>query len=339
MENPIIELEGLTKLYGCVRAVDDLHLTINKGEIFGLLGPNGAGKTTTILMILGLTEPSAGTALVCGVNATSNPIAVKRRVGYMPDSVGFYDNMTALENLMYIARLNGMPEEEIEKRSRETMEMVGLAGQMDKKASAYSRGMKQRLGLADVLIRDPEVIILDEPTLGIDPSGVKEFLSFIRHLSRQQGLTVLLSSHHLHQVQQVCDRVGIFVEGKLLVEGNIETLSRNLFGEESFTVVIAVRESLPALREAMKELEPHAAVKKINISEKVVEFSCTQDLTPDIVRFFVEKGLHVMGVHKKEYGLDDIYQQYFENNIKKNISDGKSGGLFQRSFFKRSKIQ
>lgn len=339
MENPIIELKGLTKVYGSVKAVDDLHLQIAKGEIFGLLGPNGAGKTTTILMMLGLTEPSAGSALVCGVNATTHPIEVKRRVGYMPDSVGFYDNMTALENLAYIARLNGTPEEEIKKRSRETMEMVGLAGEMDKKASAYSRGMKQRLGLADVLIRNPEVIILDEPTLGIDPSGVKEFLSFIRHLSRQQGLTVLLSSHHLHQVQQVCDRVGIFVEGKLLVQGNIETLSRNLFGEEIFTVVITVKEFLPAGWEPMKELEQHEAIRKINISENTVELSCTEDLTPVIVRFFVEKGLNVMGVHKKEFGLDEIYQRYFENNLKKNNSDGKSGSLFQRSFFKRSKIQ
>lgn len=339
MENPIIELDGLTKFYGSVKAVDDLHLKIGKGEIFGLLGPNGAGKTTTILMMLGLTEPSAGTALICGVNATTNPITVKKKVGYMPDSVGFYDNMTALENLMYIARLNGIPEQEIQIRSRQTMEMVGLADEMDKKPSAYSRGMKQRLGLADVLIRDPEVIILDEPTLGIDPSGVKEFLSFIHHLSRQQGLTVLLSSHHLHQVQQVCDRVGIFVEGKLLVEGNIETLSYNLFGEESFTVVITVKESLPASWEPMKELEQFAAIKKINISEKAVEFSCTEDMTPDIVRLFVEKGLSIMGVHKKEFGLDEIYQRYFENNVKKNISNGKSGGLFQRSLFKRNKTQ
>ena len=339
MENPIIELNGLTKIYGSLKAVDDLHLKIGKGEIFGLLGPNGAGKTTTILMMLGLAEPSAGTALVCGLNATTNPIAVKRKVGYMPDSVGFYDNMTALENLIYIARLNGMTEQQTEVRARQTMEMVGLAGEMDKKAAAYSRGMKQRLGLADVLIREPEVIILDEPTLGIDPSGVKEFLSFIRHLSRQQGLTVILSSHHLHQVQQVCDRVGIFVEGKLLVEGNIETLSRNLFGEESFTVVVTVREPLPALWNLREAVQQFTAIRNINVSDKSVEFSCTEDMTPDIVRFFVENGLNVTGVHKKEFGLDDIYQRYFENNLKKNISDGKSGGLFQRAFFKKSKTQ
>jgi len=339
MENPIIKLDGLTKCYGSMKAVDDLHLEIDKGEIFGLLGPNGAGKTTTILMMLGLTEPSAGTASICGVNATTHPIAVKRKVGYMPDSVGFYDNMTAFENLAYIARLNGIPEDEVQKRSRETLEMVGLGAEMNKKASAYSRGMKQRLGLADVLVREPEVIILDEPTLGIDPSGVKEFLSFIRHLSRQQGLTVLLSSHHLHQVQQVCDRVGIFVEGKMLVQGNIETLARNLFGEETFTVVITIKETLLPSWEPLKELEDISSIHKISVFENSVEFSCTEDLTPELVRFFVGKGMNVMGVQKKEFGLDEIYQQYFENNLKKNISDGKPGNLFQRSFFKRSKPQ
>ncbi len=334
MENAIIELEGLTKCYGSVKAVDNLSLKVNRGEVFGLLGPNGAGKTTTILMMLGLAEPDAGFARVCGVNATSNPIAVKRKVGYMPDSVGFYDGMTGIENLMYIGRLNGIAEHEIESRARRTMETVGLGGEFNKKAAAYSRGMKQRLGLADVLIREPEVIILDEPTLGIDPIGIKEFLSLIHRLSRQQGLTVLLSSHQLHQVQQVCDRVGIFVGGKLLVEGNMETLSRNLFGEESHVVQIALRDVPPAFHaEALLELE---GVKNTTVQDGSIEVSCSEDITPEIVRFLVQKGLNITGVHKKEFGLDEIYHRYFENNQTKHISNGKSAGLFQRSFFKRN---
>ncbi len=336
MENPIIELEGLTKYYGSVKAVDNLYLEIDKGEIFGLLGPNGAGKTTTILMMLGLAEPSAGSARVCGINATNNPIAVKRRVGYMPDNVGFYDGMTAIENLMYIGRLNGIAESEIEARARKTMETVGLSDEMHKKTSAYSRGMKQRLGLADVLIREPEIIILDEPTLGIDPSGVKEFLTLIRQLSRQQGLTVLLSSHHLHQVQQVCDRVGIFVDGRLLVQGNIETLSRNLFGEESYVVSVTVSDTLPASWEPARELLQLDGIKSVEVVENTVELSCREAITPDIVRFFVQKGLNVTGVHNKVFGLDEIYHRYFENNQKKHVSNGKSAGLFQRSLFKRS---
>lgn len=336
MENPIIELEGLTKCYGSVKAVDNLSLKIDPGEIFGLLGPNGAGKTTTILMMLGLTEPDAGNARVCGVNATSNPIAVKRKVGYMPDSVGFYDGMTGIENLMYIGRLNGIAEHEIALRARKTMETVGLGGEMNKKASAYSRGMKQRLGLADVLIREPEVIVLDEPTLGIDPIGIKEFLTLIHRLSRQQGLTVLLSSHQLHQVQQVCDRVGIFVGGRLLVEGNMETLSRNLFGEESYVVQITFRDALPGFGEHVEALRKLEGIKNVTIGESSIEVSCSEDVTPDVVRFLVQKGLNITGVHKKEFGLDEIYHRYFQNDQTKHISNERSAGLFQRSFFKRN---
>jgi ABC-2 type transport system ATP-binding protein len=162
-------------------------------------------------------------------------------------------------------------------------------------------------------------MILDEPTLGIDPAGIKEFLVLIRQLSRQQGLTVLLSSHHLHQMQQICDRVGIFVEGRLLMEGNIDTLSGNLFGKESYVIHVTVREPLanaPALQQELQQLEH---INKVATSEYGVELSCSQDITPDIVRFFVHKGLNVTGVQKKEYGLDEIYQRFFENNAKKHV--------------------
>ena len=315
MENPIIELRGLTKCYGSVKAVDDLNLNIQKGEIFGLLGPNGAGKTTTILMMLGLTEPTAGTAHVCGYNATTSPIPVKRRVGYMPDSLGFYDNMTALENLMYIGELNGISQAEIKERALSVMRMVGLENEIDKKTSAYSRGMKQRLGLADVLIKQPEVVILDEPTLGIDPSGVKEFLALIRQLSRQQDLTVLLSSHHLHHVQQVCDRVGIFVKGKLLVEGNMDTLSRNLFEGKSFEVLVTLRNNLTLPWQHESEFLQLNGIKQVAVNDREITVTCGHDNTPEIVRFFVLKGYEVMGVQRKEHGLDDIYQKYFENSL------------------------
>lgn len=335
MEKPIIELKGLTKYYGSLKAVDDLNLTVRKGEIFGLLGPNGAGKTTTILMMLGLTEPTAGTAMVCGYNATNNPIAVKKKVGYMPDSVGFYDSMTALENLAYIGRLNGIPESEVKDRAFEMMKAIGLGDAVDKKTSAFSRGMKQRLGLADVLIKQPDVIILDEPTLGIDPSGVKEFLMLIHQLSRQNGLTVLLSSHHLHQVQQVCDRVGIFVGGKMLVEGSVDKLSRNLFTNENYVVSIILRETPPAGWEEEVALRQLDNVQQVTVRDRVVEISCLRDITPDLVRFFVHKGLDVMGVHKKEYGLDEIYEKYFENNLADNNTHEKPGRTFQRSFFKK----
>ncbi|MDD3037659.1 ABC transporter ATP-binding protein [Bacteroides sp.] len=215
-EQVMIVLTDLTKQYGNFTTVDHICLTIQKGEIFGLLGPNGAGKSTTILMMLGLTEPTLGTVEICGINSTTHPIEVKRKVGYLPEDVGFYDDMTGSENLIYTARLNGIPDTEAKTKAAELMKRVGLADQMKKKAGKYSRGMRQRLGLADVLIKNPEIIILDEPTSGIDPAGVQEFTDLIRFLSREEGLTVLFSSHHLDQVQKVCDRVGLFSSGKLL---------------------------------------------------------------------------------------------------------------------------
>lgn len=216
MNEPIIELTGLTKKYGRFTAVDNLDLIIRKGEVFGFLGPNGAGKSTTILMMLGLTEPTSGTVEVCGVNATNQPIEVKQKVGYLPEDVGFYEQMTGVENLCYTAQLNGIPKTEAREKSLHLMELVGLTEQLKKKTGKYSKGMRQRLGLADVLIKNPQVIILDEPTSGIDPAGVRDFIELIRKLSKENGLTVLFSSHHLNQVQQVCDRVGIFGGGKLL---------------------------------------------------------------------------------------------------------------------------
>ncbi len=235
MTENIIEIKGLTRRYGTFTAVDSLDLTIRKGEIFGLLGPNGAGKSTTILMMLGLTEPDEGSVRVCGLDPTTDPVGVKRRVGYLPEDVGFYDDLTGMENLTYTARLNGLTTSQALEKANALMARVGLAGEKDKKTGKYSRGMRQRLGFADVLIKDPEVIILDEPTLGIDPAGVKAFLELIVGLSREQGITVLFSSHHLHQVQQVCDRVGLFVGGKLLATGDIRSLASQLFGKETQT--------------------------------------------------------------------------------------------------------
>lgn len=332
MENPVIDLKGLTKCYGSLKAVDNLNLSISKGEIFGLLGPNGAGKTTTILMMLGLTEPTSGTATVCGYNATTNPIAVKKKVGYMPDSVGFYDNMSALDNLVYIGRLNGIPEAEVTDRALDMLDIIGLGGSAHKKTATFSRGMKQRLGLAEVLLKRPEVIILDEPTLGIDPSGVKEFLTLIHRLSREQGLTVLLSSHHLNQVQQVCDRVGIFAGGRLQAEGSMDKLSRTLTTSEGYMVSITVREKLPVPWPLSESLRQLPAVQQVTVNGQVAEITCHADITPDLVRFFVQQGLDVMGVHKKQYELDDIYQKYFDDHATETNTHEKSGRLFQRTF-------
>ncbi|MGB9860582.1 MAG: ABC transporter ATP-binding protein, partial [Moorellaceae bacterium] len=236
----IIVTENLTKRYNSVTAVQDLNLEIYEGEIFGLLGPNGAGKTTTILMLLGLTEPTSGRALVAGLDATRNPLAVKSIVGYLPDNVGFYDDLTARENLLYTARLNRIAPEESERRIQAALEQVGLKEHADRKVREFSRGMRQRLGIADIIVKDPRIIILDEPTLGIDPEGVRELLDLITRLSRQRGKTILISSHLLHQIQQVCDRVGIFVGGRLLAVGPLETLGRQVMSGKPLEIELQV---------------------------------------------------------------------------------------------------
>ena len=183
-------------------------------------------------MMLGLTDPTSGTVNVCGINSTTHPVEVRKKVGYLPEDVGFYDDMTGPENLLYTARLNNIPEQEARQHATQLLERVGLGGETDKKTGKYSRGMRQRLGLADVLIKNPEVIILDEPTSGIDPAGVQEFISLIRQLRDERGLTVLFSSHHLDQVQQICDRVGLFSQGRLLTDISLNDLQQEKHGLE-----------------------------------------------------------------------------------------------------------
>jgi ABC-2 type transport system ATP-binding protein len=220
-----IRTRALTKRYGERIAVDTLDLEVRAGEIFGLLGQNGAGKTTTILMLLGLTEPSGGSARVVGLDPTRHPLEVKRRVGYLPDAVGFYGNMTGRENLRYTARLNGLQGDEAEDSIDLAVEHVGLTDRADTRTDTYSRGMLQRLGIADALIKDPDVLILDEPTASIDPIGVEDVLRLLRQLVHERGITILLSSHLLNQVQSVCDRVGIFAFGQLIGVGTVPELA------------------------------------------------------------------------------------------------------------------
>jgi len=311
MEDPVITLSGLTKRYGELVAVDHLSLTINRGEIFGLLGPNGAGKSTTILMMLGLSEPSEGTANVCGVNPTREPILVKRKVGYLADDVGFYEDMNAVENLMFTARLNLIPDDEARKEADRLLEQVGLSEARHKKVGTYSRGMRQRLGLADVLIKRPEVIILDEPTLGLDPEGVKELMQLIRRLSRQEGMTVLLSSHQLHQVQEVCDRVGLFVKGKLLAQGDVGSLAKQLFPDEKVEIRFRLSGSTDELMNQIRGLEQTIDLEFDAKTDEWVMHSHT-DITHLVAELAVKNGARLLSLKQHDYGLDEIYLRYFE---------------------------
>ena len=176
-------------------------------------------------MLLGLTEPTEGSAAIEGVDCTRDPIRVKRAVGYLPDNMGFYPDMTGRENLRMTGKMNGLRGEALETRINELLERMGMTEAADRRASTYSKGMKQRLGIADILLKDPDVLILDEPTNGVDPEGIRELTALIRELADRDGRTILISSHQLHQIQQICDRVGIFVKGRLAACGRIEELA------------------------------------------------------------------------------------------------------------------
>jgi len=226
----IIETINLTKRYGRQTAVNGLTLKVKEGEIFGFLGPNGAGKTTTLLMLLGLSRPSKGTATVCGLDPLRMAKEVKRHVGYLPENVGFYGDMDAVQSLEYVADLNGFKKVEAREKIYDLLELVGLKEEARKKTAAFSRGMKQRLGVAEVLIKDPKVLFLDEPTLGLDPEGAIQIIDLIQSLNKEKNITVLLSSHNLHQVQKMSHRVGIMIGGNLIAEGSIDSLAEEKFG-------------------------------------------------------------------------------------------------------------
>ncbi len=304
----VIETRDLTKRYGPVTAVEGLTLTINSGEVYGLLGPNGSGKTTTILMLLGLTEPTSGEVRVLGEDPSRNPLAVKRRVGYLPDSVGFYDDLTARENLRYTAQLNGLSRAEAERRIDEVLERMGLVGRAEDRVGTYSRGMRQRLGLADVLLKRPQVAILDEPTMGLDPEGAMEFLEMIRGL-KADGLTVLLASHLLHQVQAVCDRVGLFANGRKVLEGTVDGLSEQILGG-AYRIRVEVDGRGAGLEDVLAGIPGVLKVRPDPPRGYLVE--ARADVRGAVAQRVVAHGGTLLGLRLERLGLDEVYARYFQ---------------------------
>lgn len=305
--NPVIETQDLTKHYGPVTAVDHLTLTLQAGQVFGLLGPNGSGKTTTILMLLGLTEPTSGLVRVLGHDPSRNPLEVKRRVGYLPDSVGFYDDLTARENLRYTARLNGLSRQETGARIEEVLSRVGLTAVADRRAGAFSRGMRQRLGLAEVLLKRPEIAILDEPTAGLDPEAAMEFLNMIRDL-RAQGITVLLSSHLLHQVQAVCDHVALFHRGKMVLEGTFESLADRVLGG-AYRIRVEVSRA-DGLEPVLRTIPGVSAF--LQERPGVLRLEAQVDCRAEVARRIVGKGADLLALTLERPSLDEVYARYFQ---------------------------
>ena len=320
-EEMMIRTEHLSKSYGEKEAVCDLTLEIRRGEIFGLLGPNGAGKTTTTLMLLGLTEPTGGSAYIDGKDCARQAIDVKRMVGYLPDNVGFYSDMTGRENLRFTGRLNGLPGDVTDRRIEELLEKVGMTEAADQKAGTYSRGMRQRLGIADVRMKDPKVVIMDEPTLGIDPEGMRELMTLIRSLAEDDKRTILISSHQLYQIQQICDRVGLFVDGRLIACGRIDELAGQMRREGHYALEAAAFPDDSGFEELLRSL---GNVEQVERSGDFYVVHSRADLCRELNRRALEKGYTLRHLRQRGNDLDEIYRRYFEKGEQKN------GGLNQK---------
>jgi ABC-2 type transport system ATP-binding protein len=306
----VITARDLTKRYGGATVVDRVSFEIEKGEIFGLLGPNGAGKTTTILMMLGLADISEGEVRVLGHDPAREPLTVKRRVGYLPDAVGFYDNLTAAENLAYTARLTGISARDRASRIADAMARVRLTEVMHKRVATFSRGMRQRLGLAEILLKHAEIAILDEPTSGLDPQSTVEFLELIGELKRE-GVTVLLSSHMLDQVQRICSRVALFQAGRIALMGSVRDLAKEVLGAGFVVEVEAEGVGLD------RRLAAVPGVMRVeSVAADRFRLTADRDVRPDAARAVVAANGALRRLSVDEPSLDAIYTGFFRNQMR-----------------------
>ncbi|MCO6041737.1 ABC transporter ATP-binding protein [Thermococcus alcaliphilus] len=294
-----IEVENLTKSYGNFKAVDELSFEVYKGEIFGFLGPNGAGKTTTILSMLGLIIPDKGTVRILGNDVFRESIKVKERIGFLPENATLYEELTAWRNLEFFASFYSFSKQEKEKRIKELLKLVGLWEARYRKVKAFSKGMKQRLLLAQALINDPEVLILDEPTSGLDPEGAYLVKSIVRE-ERKKGKTVFFSSHILSEVEELSDRVGIIVKGKLRALGTLEEIKKEFMELEGYEIKVETKQALPEI-----DLSGVIRVQKVNENKAII--FAKEDIREQLSELLARKGITIVSLEVEEPSLEDVF--------------------------------
>ena len=307
----MIKVSGLTKDYGSRRAIHNLKFDAQQGEIVGFLGPNGAGKTTTMRILTGYMPPTDGEAIVAGYDVVEESLEVRKRVGYLPESVPLYYDMTAFDYLKYMGELRRVPN--VDDRVDEVLDMVGLIDRSNSYIGNLSKGMKQRVGLAQALLHRPEVLILDEPTIGLDPGQVVEVRQLIREIGKER--TVLLSTHLLNEAQNLCDRVLIINKGKIVAEDTTENLQARLLGAER--VVVRVRGEGDELADSIKSVKGVRKVETLDDGGVEFEFASGKDLRPEVAKQVIKDGYDLLELRPLGMSLEEIFLELTGGDGKK----------------------
>ena len=309
MEN-VVETSELTKIYGsgkeAVTAVDHVNLQIEKGTISGILGPNGAGKTTLIMMLTGLVIPSSGSATVFGHDILKDSVQIRRKVGLLPEGFGFYSHLTAKQNLNYIAELNDIPRAERAEAVDQALKAVALDEVQDRKAGAYSRGMTQRLGIAQALIKDPELLILDEPTAGVDPAGARAFKDLVSTLNSEQGKTIIMCTHLLHEVGPLCTHVAIINKGKFGTTGRVDEIVKKMLEEEGYKIIVEAAGDIDVFA---KELKSVAGIVDLEVKDRNISIRAATDMRAQITKMAAATGVEILSIRRLEPSLEDIFMK------------------------------
>ena len=309
----MIETENLTKVYDKKPVVKNLNLKVEAGEVFGFLGPNGAGKTTTMKMLIGLVEPTSGTGRVAGYDIKHQVLNVRRSCGVLPDPCGFYDNLTARRNLSFYASLYGLRGRELREKVDKTLDVVGLSEAKDKKVGTFSKGMKQRFGLAQTIVHDPPVLFFDEPTAGIDPQGAEDYRALVKEL-KEKGKTIFMTSHILPEVEAVCDRIGIIVNGEMKICGNVEELIEQYSRRQGYHVRLKVKD--------LDETGVKASLNKINGISNIVRnnghyiINASDDVSEEVSRAVCRASGIVTELEVDHPSLNEIFLEITRSSAK-----------------------
>jgi ABC-type multidrug transport system ATPase subunit len=298
MSDSIISIQHLAKNFGSFQAVRDVNIQVNRGDVYGFLGPNGAGKSTTMRCMLSLIKPDAGDISLFGLPLASNRTQILRRVGSLIEKPDFYKFLSAYRNLDLFSRISGAPS--TKKEIYQMLEFVGLEGREKDQVGGFSHGMRQRLGIAQTLLHNPDLIVLDEPTTGLDPQGIIDMRNLILRLKNEQQKTIVFSSHNLSEVEIICNRMVIIHQGKSVVEGNV----KELLNEEDQIIRIQTQEDAISKGMAIVEKYPNAHVKKIG--SDTIEVTLQKELIPEVNRQLIEAGVPIFSIESKRK-LEDYF--------------------------------